>query len=100
MRSLALRLGPRRLFALLCHLPKFARLFWRLLRDPRVPLGPKLFLLGLLVYLLAPVDLVPDLLPVLGQADDAALLLLGLKAFLHLCPPGVVMEHVRDLGRR
>ncbi|MBC7224259.1 MAG: DUF1232 domain-containing protein, partial [Anaerolineae bacterium] len=60
-----------------------ARLAWRLLRDPRVSPWVKLALPGvLLVYLLLPLDFIPDLFPILGQMDDLAVLLLAGWLFL------------------
>lgn len=75
-----------------------ARLAWRLLRDPRVSPVTKLIPPATLVYLLFPIDVVPDLALGLGQLDDAAVILLGVKIFIELCPPDVVQEHLRDLG--
>jgi uncharacterized membrane protein YkvA (DUF1232 family) len=51
----------------------------RLLRDPRVPWRSRIVLAALLVYLLSPIDLVPDFVPVAGQLDDALLLALALR---------------------
>ena len=48
-------------------------LFKRLLRDPRVPSRAKLALGCVLPYLISPIDLIPDFIPVLGQLDDALL---------------------------
>lgn len=48
--------------------------------DPRVPTWKKGLILGGLLYLVFPVDLVPDLLPPLGWLDDVAVLWLGLHA--------------------
>lgn len=92
------RLGPRRLARFFYHLPNFLKLFWRLLLDRRVPLWPKLLLSLLLVYLLAPLDLVADFLPGLGQLDDLIVLFLGLHAFVRLCPKEVVREHVQAIA--
>jgi uncharacterized membrane protein YkvA (DUF1232 family) len=57
---------------------------WRLLRDPRTPTALKLIPAFGLVYVLFPVDLVPDLVPGAGQLDDVAVLLLALRVFLQL----------------
>lgn len=92
------RLGPRRAFQLLYHLPNFLKLFWRLLGDRRVPLWPKLLLGLLLVYLFAPMDLVPDFLVGLGQIDDLVVIFLGLQAFVRLCPQKIVREHVQMIA--
>lgn len=92
------RVGPRRLARLFYHLPNFLKLFWRLLLDRRVPLWPKLLLSLLLAYLLAPLDLVADFLPGLGQLDDLIVLFLGLQAFVRLCPREVMREHVEAIA--
>jgi len=92
------RLGPRRLWQLFYHLPSFLKLFWRLLKDGRVPLWPKLLLILLLAYIIAPADLLPDLLLGLGQVDDLLLLFLGLQAFVRLCPKEIVREHVQAIA--
>ncbi|MFC2023511.1 YkvA family protein [Chloroflexota bacterium] len=71
------------------------RLVWRLLNDKRISSWLKLVPLVGLVYLLSPIDLIPDLmLPGLGQLDDLAVILLTLKLFVELCPPGVVRDHL------
>jgi uncharacterized membrane protein YkvA (DUF1232 family) len=76
-----------------------ARLAWRLLRDGRVPSWVKVIPVIGLVYLVSPIDLLPDwVLPGLGQMDDIALILLALKMFVDLSPPGVVGEHMHDLS--
>jgi len=51
-----------------------------------------------LLYLLSPIDLLPDwLLPGLGEVDDVVLLILAMKMFIDLSPPGVVRDHLEDL---
>lgn len=72
-----------------------AIVLWRLFRDPRVPLPPKLLPPLVLAYLAMPVDLIPDFIPVLGQLDDILIVALGAGLFIRLCPEGVVMEHVQ-----
>jgi uncharacterized membrane protein YkvA (DUF1232 family) len=52
-------------------LPDCAVLFKRLLADPRVPRRAKWALALVLPYLVSPIDLIPDFIPVLGQLDDA-----------------------------
>lgn len=70
------------------------QLAWRLLRDGRVSPWLRYGLPALVVaYLLLPIDLVPDLIPGLGQLDDLALFWLALQYFLGACPPEVVAEH-------
>lgn len=74
------------------------QLVWRLMLDPRVPFFPKLIVPLVALYVLSPLDVVPDVILVLGQLDDIALLFFGTKVFINLCPPDVVMEHRRALG--
>ena len=51
-------------------------------------------------YVLFPVDIIPDVALGLGQLDDIAVLLLGIKLFIELAPPDVVREHLVALGAR
>ena len=54
---------------LILQLPTYARLVWGLARDSRTPVGLKLLLGGALTYVITPVDLIPDVIPILGHAD-------------------------------
>ena len=92
------QLGWSNFFRLLVHLPNFIRLFSRLIKDPRISFSSKLVVVGILIYVLLPVDLLPDFLVGIGQIDDLAVILLGLKLFLKLCPPEVVEEHLATIG--
>src|SRR6266849_6598405 len=75
-----------------------ANLVWRLLLDPRVSILTKLIPAGVLVYVLSPLDLIPDVIPVAGQLDDLAIILLGIRAFIAMCPPEVVQWYRHQLG--
>lgn len=76
------------------------RLVWRLLTDARVPGLTKLIVPAALVYVLFPIDVVPDLILGLGQLDDLGILVLATTLFIELCPPAVVEEHRRALAAR
>ncbi|MCS7178757.1 MAG: DUF1232 domain-containing protein [Anaerolineae bacterium] len=76
------------------------RLAWRLFKDRRVPWGLKLIPPAALIYILSPVDILPDLGLGLGQLDDIAIILLALKLFIELAPAEVVREHLRALGAK
>jgi uncharacterized membrane protein YkvA (DUF1232 family) len=76
------------------------RLAWRLFWDRRVPLWTKLIPPVALGYVLFPVDIIPDVALGLGQLDDLAVLLIGVKLFIELAPPEVVREHLLALGAR
>ncbi len=73
------------------------KLFWRLLKDRRVPVWVKAIPVLSLVYLAVPVDIVSDFFVGLGQLDDLAILALGYRLFIGLAPPHVVREHLNDL---
>lgn len=59
--------------------PDVVRLVRRLASDDRVPRKVRVGLGLLLVYLLLPIDLVPDFIPVIGYADDAVIVMLVLR---------------------
>jgi uncharacterized membrane protein YkvA (DUF1232 family) len=75
----------------LTEIMRNAQLAWHLLTDRRVSLLLKLIIPGLMLgYLIFPVDLLPDFIPVLGQLDDLAILALGIKLFIELSPKDIV----------
>ena len=73
------------------------RLVMRLLRDPRVPFGLKVVPFLSIVYVLFPLDLIPDLIPALGQVDDLGAVILAVEAFIMLSPQDIVQQHVADI---
>ncbi len=77
---------------------KKLRLSWRLLRDPLVPFWTKLIPAAAIAYILLPVDISPDMLPVLGQVDDLGILLLSLNWFVSLSPADVVRRHLAEMS--
>ena len=78
----------------LTEIMRNAQLAWHLLIDRRVSLPIKLIIPGLMLgYLIFPVDLLPDFVPVLGQLDDLAILALGIKLFIELSPKDIVREY-------
>lgn len=68
------------------------RMAWRLLMDGRVPSLTKIVPLATALYILSPIDILPDMALGLGQLDDLAILLLGLRLFIEICPPDLVEE--------
>ena len=65
----------------------------RLLADERTPRSTKLLLIGLVGYLLMPLDLVPDFIPVAGQLDDAIVVAFVLRRLLRATGADVLSEH-------
>src|SRR5205809_7581338 len=84
---------------LIRRLPTYIRLVWALLRDSRVPGQQKLILAGIGAYLVLPLDLIPDFVPVLGQLDDLAVVLLGLDLFIRSAPQEIVDEHLAKIAQ-
>ena len=82
-----------RLRVLLSDFPSLVRLLYRLLKDSRVSPWDKTILAGIVVYVLNPMDLMPDTIPVIGQIDDIYLLALGLLRLLHRTDQDVLREH-------
>ena len=78
---------------LVLKLPTYARVVWGIERDPRTPIGLKAMLAAALAYVVFPIDLIPDAIPILGQADDLTVLLLVLDLFIQNAPPEVRAEH-------
>ena len=71
-----------------------ARLLWRALRHPQSPGWLKLGALGIVLYVLSPIDLIPDVIPVIGLLDDIVLVPLAIRFLLNRLP-----AHLRaDIG--
>ena len=62
------------------------RMFIRLMADRRVPFWVKLVPLAAVVYIVSPVDLRSDFIPILGQMDDLLITILLLVLFVALVP--------------
>jgi uncharacterized membrane protein YkvA (DUF1232 family) len=74
-------------------LPDLVRLVRRLAADRSLPRGVRVRLWLLMAYLLSPVDLVPDVVPVLGYADDVVVVALALRAVVRRAGPDALARH-------
>lgn len=71
---------PReRVQALLSRLGPYARLAWRLVREPLLSRGRRAAIAAAAAYLISPIDAVPGIIPVIGQLDDLAVALLAIR---------------------
>jgi uncharacterized membrane protein YkvA (DUF1232 family) len=80
------------------QLARTVRLVWRLLNDARVPFLPKLIIPAAFLYVVSPVDLIPDMILGLGQLDDVGIVMLAVALFIEFCPRGLVDEHRRAIA--
>lgn len=93
----ALILAGRRLVAreLAVLIPNLLLLFRDLIRDPLIPRGPKLILGAAVIWLISPIDLLPEFLPVIGPLDDAIVAGLALRFLVARAGVQVVRNHWR-----
>ena len=82
-----------RLKNLLLFIPNVILLCGRLLTDARVPKPEKALVAGAILYAIVPLDLIPDLIPFVGQIDDAYLIAITLLRLIDRSDPKVVREH-------
>jgi uncharacterized membrane protein YkvA (DUF1232 family) len=77
-----------------------ARLAVRLVREPRVPFVLKGIPLLAGLYVISPIDFVPDFIPGLGQLDDLGIMLAALELFVRACPQSAQDFHREAIARR
>jgi uncharacterized membrane protein YkvA (DUF1232 family) len=64
-----------------------------MITEPRLPRRQKLLLLVAIAYLAMPLDLIPDFIPVLGQLDDAIVVILLLRHLVRSADSSLVEGH-------
>ncbi len=79
--------------ALLRALPDLIRLVTRLAGDPVLPRAAKIALAAAALYLISPVDLIPDFIPFLGYVDDLLLAAVLLDGLLNWVDRGVLLRY-------
>jgi uncharacterized membrane protein YkvA (DUF1232 family) len=75
------------------ELPRFLRLLWGLITDPRVAVLDKVLVAGAIAYIVAPVDIIPDFIPFLGEVDDVYLLVMSLRRLMENAGRAVMLSH-------
>ena len=77
----------------LMFLPNLVFLLGRLIRDARVPLAEKALFAGAILYVIIPLDFIPDIFPFIGQIDDIYLVSLTLLRLVNRTDERIVREH-------
>ncbi len=87
-----------RMANLLFFIPNLLVLCGRLMVDGRVPAKERLLVAGAIVYAIIPLDFIPDVLPFVGQIDDAYLISMSLLRLMTVTDPRVIRQHWRGGG--
>jgi len=74
-------------------IPNLVRLLVDLLRDPRVSSADKAILAGTILYVIAPIDVIPDFIPFVGLVDDSYLIAIATLRLLNRADYETVMNH-------
>lgn len=78
---------------LLLFIPNLMGLLIGLLRDERVSQADKAILAGIIMYVIVPIDIIPDFIPFIGQVDDSYLLAISILRLLNRADRRVIMDH-------
>jgi uncharacterized membrane protein YkvA (DUF1232 family) len=90
---------PREEFGrLLRHIPNYARLAWALAKDPRLSKARRAAVLAGAAYVLSPIDLVPGIIPVVGQLDDVLIALGVIRLALNGLKPEFRYQVLTNAG--
>lgn len=82
-----------RMRSFLMFLPNMVGLLGRMLKDSRVPTAEKALFLGAIVYVVSPLDFIPDVFPFIGQVDDLYVVALTLLRLINRTDESIVREH-------
>lgn len=82
-----------RMRSFLMFLPNMVVLLGRLLKDARVPAAEKALFLAAIVYVISPLDFIPDVFPFIGQVDDIYVVALTLLRLVNRTDESVVRQH-------
>jgi uncharacterized membrane protein YkvA (DUF1232 family) len=82
-----------RMRSFLMFLPNLVAMLARMIRDSRVPAAEKALFIGAVVYVISPLDLIPDILPFVGQVDDLYVVALTLLRLISKTDASIVRQH-------
>jgi uncharacterized membrane protein YkvA (DUF1232 family) len=82
-----------RMRSFLMFLPNMVRLLGRLMKDARVPTAEKALFVAAIVYVISPLDFIPDVFPFIGQVDDVYVVALTLLRLVNRTDESIVRQH-------
>lgn len=74
-------------------LPNMVLLLGRLLKDARVPAAEKALFAAAVIYVISPIDFIPDVFPFIGQVDDLYVVALSLLRLVNRTDESIVRSH-------
>jgi uncharacterized membrane protein YkvA (DUF1232 family) len=74
-------------------IPDITALLWRVFKDKRVKIKVKMMVVGVIFYLVSPIDVIPDFIPFIGAIDDIAIAFFGLNAIINEVPEEIILEN-------
>lgn len=86
------RVERGRMANFLMFLPNMVKLLGRLLKDSRVPKAEKALFVAAIVYVISPIDFIPDVFPFIGQVDDIYVVALSLLRLINRTDARVVRQ--------
>lgn len=81
------------LVGLIKRAPHYARLLLGMIADSRVSLFDRLLVVASVVYVISPLDLIPDVIPLLGQVDDLVLVITAVSRLFDRAARDVIASH-------
>ncbi len=78
---------------LMMFLPNMFTLLGRLIKDSRVPIAEKALFAAAIVYVIMPLDFIPDVIPFVGQIDDVYLVALTFLRLINRTDESIIREH-------
>jgi len=85
--------AKRTLMSTMRQIPNFLRLLYGLMTDRRVEPVDKLFVAGAILYIVMPLDFIPDFIPFIGEVDDIFIMVLALQRLISHAGRAVVTDH-------
>src|SRR5215216_3422500 len=77
----------------LLFIPNLLKLMLDLLRDSRISSADKAIVAGTILYVISPIDVIPDFIPFIGLVDDAYLIAISVLRLLNRAEHSVVLSH-------